>query len=268
MLKESGREHITDKIIDGEIKDTDFRNKLFTRIGAKKDRFINVNFSHTYFDHCYFRGCVFENCNFNGCKFTNSNLSGSTFISCDFTYSSFQNTLVDQEILNSCPGYPNLKLKFARNLRKNFQGIGDADLANKAIKIELNAKRTHLLKSWYSNESYYRGKYEKKDRVIAFFKWLWFKIQDFIWGNGESTTKLLRTGFIFWIIMMFIDVSKNGDYNQISNYWNTFVKMPQIFLSIEKPDSYPDSYLSFIFIIRVIAFGLFMSILLKRYNKR
>lgn len=268
MLKESGRDHIIDKIIDGDIKDVTFHNKLFTRIGSKDDKFTNVNFSHTYFDHCYFRNCVFESCNFNGCKFLNSNLSGSIFIGCNFDYATFQNTFVDEEILDSCPGYDNLKLKFARSLRKNFQGLGDAESANKAIKIELDARKSHLWKSWKSNESYYRGKYNGWKRFFAFFNWLGFKIQDFIWGNGESTVKLLRSGLLFWLLMSIIDVSIKGNFDKISNYWNSFIKMPQIFLSIEKPIDYSDFYLSLIFIVRIIAFGLFMSILLKRYNKR
>jgi len=269
MLKESRREHIVDKIIDGEINDGKFHNKLFIRVGSKGDKFVNVDFSHTYFDHCYFRNCIFESCNFNGCKILNSNFSGSTFISCNFDYTIFQNTFIDEEILDSCPGYDNLKLKFARSLRKNFQSIGDAETANKAIKIELDARKSHLFKSWKSKESYYRGKYKGWDRFFAFFNWLGFKIQDFVWGNGESTFKLLRSGFIFWSLMTVIDVSLSSvSTNLISNYWNSFIKMPQIFLSIEKPTNYSDFYLSIIFIVRIIAFGLFMSILLKRYNKR
>ncbi len=267
-LKKSEREHFIDKIFDGDISEENFHNKLFIRIGSKKGVFTNVNFSHTYFEHCYFRNCIFDGCNFNGCKFINSNLSGSTFVSCDFSYATFQNTFVDEEILNSCPGYDNLKLKFARSLRKNFESIGDAELANKAIKIELDARRSHLYKSWRSNESYYRGKYKGKKRVLAFIRWCNFKIQDFIWGNGESTRHLLYSSILFWVFMTLVDVYKKGDLNKISNYWHSFLKMPQIFLSIEKPYDYSDFYLSFIFIVRIIAFGLFMSILLKRYNKR
>ncbi|TXG36975.1 pentapeptide repeat-containing protein [Seonamhaeicola maritimus] len=269
MIKDSGRVQVIDKIIDGKITEENYHNKYFLRVGSKADRYENIDFSHTYFDHCYFRNCVFDSCNFNGCKFLNSNFSGSTFVGCDFTYATFQNTEVDEEILDTgCPGYDNLKLKFARTLRKNFQGLGDAESANKAIKIELDARKSHLWKCWNSNESYYRKKYTGWNRFFAFFKWLKFKIEEFVWGNGESTLKLIRSGFIFWIIMTVIDVSLTGNFNEISSYWNSFIKMPQIFLSIEKPINYSNLYLSIIFIIRIVAFGLFMSILLKRFNKR
>ena len=68
--------------------------------------------------------------------------------------------------------------------------------------------------------------------------------------------------------MTIYDVYKFGNLNEISSYASSFIKMPQVFLSIEKPIDYSNVYLSIIYIIRLVAFGLFMSILLKRYNKR
>mgnify|MGYP000456695541 FL=1 len=199
----------------------------------------------------------------------NSNFSGSTFIGCNFDYATFNNTEIDEELLySSCPGFDNLKLKFARSLRKNFEGLGDAEAANNAIKIELEAKKSHLFKCWNSNESYYRKKYSGFNRFIAFLKWFRFKLEELVWGNGESTWKLIRAGLLFWFVMTIIDVWIDGDLNTVSSYWKSFVKMPQIFLSIEKPLHYSNLYLSLIFIVRIVAFGLFMSILLKRFNKR
>lgn len=268
-LKENGKEHIIDKIIDGTLTEVNYHNKLFIRVGSKADTYKNVDFSHTYFDHCYFRNCVFDGCNFNGCKFMNSNFASSTFIGCKFDYATFQNTIVDEEILQTgFPGFDNLKLKFARSLRTNFQSLGDAESANKAIKIELEARESHLKKSWKSNESYYRKKYKGWNRILAYLKWFRFKIQEFIWGNGESTNNLIRSGLILWLLMTIYDVYKVGNLNELSSYWSSFIKMPQVFLSLEKPIGYSDIYLSSIYIVRIVAFGLFMSILLKRYNKR
>lgn len=268
-LEDNGKVHIADKIIDGNINNKDFHNKLFIRVGSKADTYKDVDFSHTYFDHCYFRNCVFDSCNFNGCKFLNSNFAGSKFTGCKFDYATFQNTILDEDILDSgFPGYDNLKLKFARSLRTNFQGLGDAESANKAIRIELEARESHLHKSWNSNESYYRRKYKNWNRFYAFLKWFRFRISSFIWGNGESLWRLIRSGLFVWILMTIYDVIKFGNLNEFSSYWNSFVRMPQIFLSIEKPEIYSDFYLSLIYILRIIAFGLFMSILLKRTNKR
>ena len=47
----------------------------------------------------------------------------------------------------------------ARSLRVNYQQLGEAKSANKAIHIELQATKTHLYKAWHSQETYYREKY-------------------------------------------------------------------------------------------------------------
>ena len=117
------------------------------------------------------------------CKF----LTGLKFTGCKFDYANFERTIIEGDVLdNCCPGWDNLKLKFARTLRVNFQQLGDSELANKAIKVELDATEIHLKKSWHSNESYYRKKYCGWKRVGKFFEWLKFQILDFIWENGEN----------------------------------------------------------------------------------
>ena len=60
------------------------------------------------------------------------------------------------------------------------------------MEVELQATEIHLHKAWRSNESYYRKKYSGPSRVGALIEWTSFKVLDFIWGNGESTWKLLR----------------------------------------------------------------------------
>ena len=47
-------------------------------------------------------------------------------------------------------------MRFARTLRMNYQQLGDARAANKAIEIE--ATEIHLHKAWSSKQSYYRSK--------------------------------------------------------------------------------------------------------------
>jgi hypothetical protein len=270
-MKDSNRTKIEDQIFEEDTKDTNFHAQLFIRVSAKKRKFENVDFSHTYFENCYFRDCVFDSCNFNGCKFTNSNLSGSSFAGSKFDYALFDKTHLENEILfNNCPTYDNLKLKFARSLRTNYQSIGDAVSANKAIKIELEATETHLKKAWNSKETYYRKKYTGFKRLEEFLKWLFFKFQEFIWGNGESLWKLIRTGFYIWLIMTIVDVFSFKDNSLIRNYWNSFWEMPALFFGVGNTNlnNYDKLYLSMVVALRLIGLSLFMSILIKRFNKR
>ena len=129
-------------------------NQLFVRLVAKKKRFTKVDFTYSIFDGCNMRDCVFDSCNFTGCRFVSTNLYGSTFSGCMFDYATFERTTIDSHVLDSeCPPFENLKIRFARTLRVNYQQLGDAGAVNKAICVELRAAELHLRKAWQSNES-------------------------------------------------------------------------------------------------------------------
>ncbi len=268
-IASSNRQHHVDEKFEADISGANLSNKLFVRLIAKSKRFENVDFKYTFFDNCYLRNCVFDSCNFTGCRFIGVNFYGASFTGCKFDYSTFERTIIDSDILDTgCPGWDNLKLRFARTLRMNYQQLGDSKSANKAIKVELDATKVYLYKAWHSNESYYRKKYAKGKRVGKFFEWLNFKALDVIWGNGESTFKLIRSIIISLISMSFIDVIAFKSVTQVSSYLSSFLEMPNVFLGISTPPGYPSYYLSFIFFIRLVAIGFFMSIIIKRFNRR
>jgi len=261
------------KISNWEIESVSEKNgylhHIFDRVAGKEIVFKKVDFSFSTFEHCYFRSCKFDSCKFTGCKFISSNFEGSEFIGCNFSYSSFQYTNIDEDILlTNCPSYENLKLKFARTLRTNYQSIGNSDGVNKAIIIELKATKVYLYKAWNSSESYYRNKYRGWDRIFKFFGWLKFKAEEFIWGNGESIRKLGRAILIILLILTLVETRMNGDINVVDSYFNSALKSPQILMSIEQPKNYPKYYLSIIYFIRLLFFGLFMAIVIKRFSKR
>ncbi|XOF33911.1 MAG: pentapeptide repeat-containing protein [Candidatus Electrothrix sp. YB6] len=265
----SNREHFIDQRFDKDVSDIEYSNKLFLRIVAKDKRFEKVVFKHSIFDTTYFRNCVFDSCDFTGCRFVGVNLYGAKFTGCKFDYATFERTIIASDVLdNCCPGWDNLKLKFARTLRVNFQQLGDSKSANKAIKVELNATEIHLKKSWRSNESYYRKKYRGWKRIGKFLEWLNFKILDFIWGNGENTYKLTRTVILLLIVMALFDVLSFQDPTRIKSYSDAILKMPEIFLGITSPKKYPNWYIAIIFFTRLVAMGFFMSIIIKRFNRR
>ncbi|AVR45430.1 hypothetical protein C7S20_09190 [Christiangramia fulva] len=269
---DSGRTRLEDKIFDSDLENESFHNYLFVRIGSKKQKFVGVDFSHTYFEHCYFRNIIFEDCNFNGCKFINCNFTQSTFPGSKFEYAIFEKTLIEDEILsNNCPSYDNLIQKFARSLRLNYQSLGEAVSANKAIKIELKATKNHLYDAWNSNKTYYRTKYgnwKSWERWEMFFKWLNFKIHEFVWGNGENVRKLILTGIYLWIVCTLIHTFCFKNSSLIISYWESFKEVPSIIWGVRKPDYYSANYLTFLTILRFLGFALFTSIIIKRFNRR
>lgn len=269
MIEDSGREELKDKKFITDISNEKFINKLFLRLVAKGIKFSNIDFRYCIFDASYLRNCNFDSCDFTGCRFINGNFGGSSFSGCKFDYATFDKTFIDNDILDRCcPSPENLKLKFARSLRVNYQQLGDAASANKAIRIELRATEDHLLRGWKSKEAYYRKKYQGYARFREFVKWVNFKLLDFLWGNGESTWKLFRTIFVILAFMAAYHVIFDGNPNQLNEYLSAFLLSPQILLGIVKPSSYAPSYLTFLFVVRLILFGFFMSIIIKRFNRR
>lgn len=199
----------------------------------------------------------------------NSNFRGSTFEGCNFDYANFEKTQVDSELLNKeCPSRENLKLAFVRSLRMNFQALGDAAAVNRAIALELGATEIHLKKSWSSTESYYRKKYRGWKRSLAWVQWFSFKVMDVVWGNGESAWKLLRTTIAFMVLMVIVHCIIAG-ITTFAGLWDAIGYVPQIFLGVgNAPYGYGGGYLAAILTTRLILFGFFMSILIKRANRR
>jgi len=267
VLKDQVRHLETDKTFDGKVvDDQSFTHHIFTRLTALKVRFVRVDFRYTTFDACYLRKCTFDSCDFTGARFVNTNLHGSGFTGCKFGYVTFEKTIVDSDILDMCcPPFENLKARFARTLRMNYQSLGDASSANKAILVELEATEVHLHKAWQSNESYYRQKYQHRAR--AFVSWSWFTVLDFVWGNGERPWKLVRTVALLLLLMGVGDALFFRDAGLMSSYWEAFLDAPQIFMGA-KETKYPGLLTAAVIFTRLIVFGLFLSILIRRLAQR
>ena len=269
MLVDSNKIILTDKKFDANASGDSYSNHLFIRLVATKKIFANVDFKYSFFETCYLRDCQFDSCDFTGCRFLATNLHGSSFLGCKFDYASFERTLVDNDILDSgCPGHENLKMRFARGLRMNYQLLGDAVSANKAMGVELQASEVHLYKAWHSNESYYRKKYAEWKRAKAFFEWVKFKALDLVWGNGESTYKLIRATLAALIVISLYDVLQFKDVRAVVSYTQAFFDSPQILLGTLSPSYYSSASLTIILFIRLVLFGFFMAILIKRLNRR
>jgi hypothetical protein len=268
MLKSNDRIQHLDQKFDADVTDQEFSNCLFVRLVAKEQRFTRVDFKYSIFDSCYLRNCVFDSCDFIGCRFVGSTMDGSAFAGCKFDYATFEKTGIDADILSSgCPGYENLKMRFARTLRMNFQQLGDAKSANKAIKVELQATEAHLFKAWNSNESYYRQKYRGYRRFQMLSEWAAFRTLDFVWGNGESILKLLRALVIALFCIAIFDALFQ-ERSHIGSYLQSIVNTPQAFVGVSPSTQYPRVLAVILALVRFVFFGLLTAIIVKRFNRR
>lgn len=270
-LLPGNREVITDlyvsKNIENEPKEYAF--KVYVRLNARKQTIKKVNFQHCVFEGCYFNNCVFDSCNFTGCRFIACNFHLSAFTGCKFGYATFERCQIDDDILEQeAPREENLRMRFARSLRINFQQIGDAKAANKAISLELEATSIYLKKSWSSKESYFRDKYPGLKKVPQFFKWLEFGVLDAIWGNGESTLKLLRAILVVHLLIAAYSTLKFGNIWDLKSYLASLVASPGVFFGLTTPHPFPTWVLSLIASIRLVGFAFLTAILVKRFGRR
>jgi Pentapeptide repeats (9 copies) len=265
------RQVITDHYIAKNVEDeaSAFKFKILTRLNANKIIFKNVSFEHSVFDGCYLRNCVFDSCNFTGCRFIGSNLHQSSFPGSRFDYATFERCQIDFDILTSwSPREENLKMRFARSLRVNFQQVGDAKAVNEAITQELEATSRHLLESWLSEEEFYRKKYRGLHRIRQFLAWVEFWVLHFVWGNGESISKLLRTIIIVMVLIAVYDANASNASATVLEYWNSLKAAPAIFLGTISRSFHTTTAASMIVAARLIALSLLTALLVKRFGRR
>ena len=238
MLVDSRKTLITDQRFASDESNSRFSNHVFIRLVAMGRTFTKVDFKYTVFDDCYLRNCQFDSCDFTGCRFVNTQLPGAKFSGCKFDYATFEKTLIDARVLDTeCPGLENLKMRFARSLRTNFQQLGDAEAVNKAMRVELTATEIHLKKAWQSNKFYYRSHHPGAlSHILAFLQWMKFKALDFIWGNGENLFRLVRFVLILLLLMAFGDVAVDGDPSRVQNYVASFIRSFEIFFGTLMPN--------------------------------
>jgi Pentapeptide repeats (9 copies) len=270
MLVASGKVVKTDQRFDVDEANSRFTNHVFVRLVAMRKSFTGVDFRYSLFDGCYLRDCHFDSCDFTGCRFVSTQLPGAKFSGCKFDYATFERTFIDPRILDTeCPGHENLKSRFARTLRTNFQQLGDAAAVNKAMKVELSATEVHLKKAWHSNESYYRSHHPGALlRTKAFLEWLEFKALDFVWGNGENLSRLIRSVLIILAMMTLGDAVFHGDSGRVRSYFVSFDRSFQIFFGTLSPEDYGKGYLAFVTCARLVMVGFFLSIIIKKFSRR
>ena len=238
-----------------------FKYKHFINLSSKDKVYDNVDFSFSIFDNAYFRDCEFRNCNFTGTIIKNSNFKGAKFKNCNFDYSFFEKTQISINILyENSPQKENIKSSFARNLRTNFQQLGDSRNVNRAILIELEATREHLKKIYYDYSSHYRDKYKSWRRVKGFQDYYTFIFFDFIWGNGESLWKLLRSLLLLIVLINFVDFYYNTE-TEVTRGFNLLLGTTQLKLI-------PETWNSIFLLIRLLMMSLLTALIIKRISRR
>lgn len=259
----AGRTCLEDQEIAADLHAEKLELHLLRRVSAKNRTFDRVSFRYTIFDNCYLRNCRFTDCDFTGTQFIGTNLRGSTFDGSRFDYCRFTATLVPHDILERhMPGYENVALELARSLKTNYGQIGDAVGVNLAVAAELKATKTHLRKAAWSAESYYRKKYRGMTRLQAIGRNIIFEMLDWVWGNGESVSKLLRTILILNFAVAAVLIASG------EKFIASLALATKLFLGVGTASVGRETLAIVAAAARFVLLGLFISVLVKRLGRR
>lgn len=266
-MKLNKKEHIKEKELEEEdLKDLNFERYELTRVYAVGLTFTDVSFKQSIIHECYFRNCVFRNCDFTGANISQTNFQGADFIGCTFNYTNFQGTQIGiAPLRKNLPGWENIKLQLAKNLRMNYASIGDYNGVNFAIRVELEATMEHLKKAAFSREAYYRGKkeYSGVGRIWYILKFVWFWLLDKLWGNGEKPVRMLVSIPLLLLVIAFICNVVLGQS------FGTSVKETSTVFFIGGASNMLGIYASSVIsVLRYVVMGLFVSILVRRLSRR
>ncbi len=173
------------------ISDVNISASSFIRLGMKEEVIKDCAFTQSNFEDSYFRKAEFKNVRFTGSSFRFCNFDKASFQACDFRYCNFYHCkLPGDEIIACLPREPNLRRDLARNLRSNFEMIGDKKTADIFLDIEIQANENLSKSIFLSKTEYYKNHYNLLDQVREGLKFLGSKFSGLVWGYGHRVGRL------------------------------------------------------------------------------
>lgn len=168
----------------------------FIRLGMKEAEINDCSFTQSNFEDSYFRKATFKNVRFTGSSFRFCNFDKTSFQSCDFRYCSFYHCKLSKDEIKAClPLEANLRKDLARNLRANFEMIGDKKAADTFLDIEIQANEAELKAIFLSTTEYYKKHYNLLDQIKAGLKLISSKLSGLLWGYGHRVFRLFLSYF-------------------------------------------------------------------------
>lgn len=175
----------------------------------KGSSFKDCSFTQSIFEDSYFRKAIFKNVRFTGSSFRFCNFDRASFQVCDFRYCNFFHCkLPKDEIISCLPSEPNLRRDLARNLRVNYESIGDKKTADTFLDIEIKASDDEFKAIFLSKMEYYKTHYNFLGQMQAGWKFLTSKFLGMLWGYGHSVGRLTLSYSVATCLLSFITYTK------------------------------------------------------------
>lgn len=260
------KKKIKNKEFTADVQGCSFEQHKLIRVHAVKKAFTDVSFKQSVLNNCYFRNCTFIRCDFTGAHIKETNLRGTKFSDCKFAYATWEHSQLEQNFLKSClPAEYNLARDMIRSLRVNFSQIGNCEAVNKAASMEVQLTGKHLYNAAYSKQSYYRTKYTGFERVMYGLRHVQWKFLELLWGNGESIYRVAQSSVVVILLAALLLFVRT---NATLSLWDALRISVLEFWGLETSLQLDNSLALLLAISRLILFGLFMAILVKRLSRR
>lgn len=239
--------------------------------------FKDCDFSYSVIERSYFRGATFENCKFTGAKILHSNFRGATFSNCDFQYTTIYRCNVPvRDLLRSLPSFPNLRREFLQQLRANAVSVGDSSHMNHLVAKEVEAERDYWREARKRTSGYYEKKYGSVTGMLsANWNSLVLATDRFVWGHGESITRLVLSTIIAIMILSFLrwivlapgrleELRIRELWDAVSFTWALYLDFPLNANDLVGHHLWGSAVL----LLRYLSVGLFISVVFRKLSKR
>lgn len=173
-----------------------FQGHMLKYVDGKKYLFENCNFSAAVIYRGYFHDAVFRKCEFIGTRFDECNFRQATFDRCTFNYADFNRCVLPiPQILANLPVFSNVRWDLIHTIRANQLAMGDVQHEADLVRHDIEAEIAHWKDVRRRPTSYYKKYDNFKDQAIAWFHCRRLWVERYIWGHGESLTRLFLAAF-------------------------------------------------------------------------
>lgn len=200
MINEIVREDLgvgTDKFI----KKVNFSSKNLCDVDGKDTIYQECNFSYSIITRGYFHQATFKNCKFIGARIEDSIFRSATFENCDFSYADFNRTILPvPQLLANLPAFANVRWDFLHTIKANALSVGDTRYDSMLVYHEARTEIEHWRGIANGGTSYYQ-KYSSSERLHARLKQIRLLTEKYVWGHGESLTKLAASTLLLLFVL-------------------------------------------------------------------
>jgi hypothetical protein len=259
------------------VDNAQFPGHMLEYVDAKKVVFENCNFNAAVIYRGYFHEAVFKKCTFVGTRFDECNFRQATFDRCQFDYADFNRCILPiPQILVNLPVHSNVRWELIHNIRANQLAMGDVQHETDLVRKDIEAEIAHWKDVRKRPTSYYAKYNNFRDQSIAWLQCRRLWIEKYIWGHGESLTRLfLATFSALLLLSLFNWLPHVKTYNTVSESVNSFlgsakfISMLFIDLPVQNSDVEKSPIVSIlVVIVRYVAIGLAIPTLYKKIAKR